>query len=101
MEKEIQQLRETAIAAEAQQRLRYQLIASQRIALYNFAPKYCPYCGHTFEWDQVSINDFGARNSFGCPGCNIRFQKVNGFDLLQAAQDAGGDLVEMLERFVL
>ena len=101
MDKAIQQLRETAIAAEAQQRLKYQQLAAHNIALFSFPPNHCPFCGREFEWDQVGMNDFEARNSFTCPGCKTKFQQVDGPDLLRAAQDAGGDLLEMIERDIL
>lgn len=100
MDESIQKLREIAIAAEEKERVKNFQIALHKIALFNFVPKFCPGCGKEFEWDQVGINDYNARNCFFC-GCQVKFQQVDGRLLLNAAQNAGGDLANLIEEDIL
>lgn len=61
--------------------------------LLNFLPSYCPNCGAEMNLD---LQEFHAHISFFCGDCDMKFQKAEASQLLQAATDCGGDLVDWL-----
>ncbi|HZD55161.1 MAG TPA: hypothetical protein VE136_00435 [Anaerolineales bacterium] len=64
------------------------------IALYDFIPRYCPYCGQAaaVTSDPASVADFSGRFSFRCAHCNLVYQKAHTRQLLRLARESGGDL---------
>ena len=70
------------------------------IALYNFVPHYCPFCGKGISFaDHLGRNDYHAQTSHTCPACLTKYQYVRNTDLLlRTADKAGGDLHEWVER---
>lgn len=64
------------------------------IALYDFIPRYCPYCGQatSVTSDPASVADFSSRFSFRCGHCNLVYQKAHTRQLLRLARESGGDL---------
>lgn len=64
------------------------------IALYDFIPRYCPYCGSTTEVmdDPGCIADFSGYFSFRCGSCGVTYQKAHTRQLLRLARESGGDL---------
>ncbi len=64
------------------------------IALYDFIPRYCPYCGHatTVMEDPSCVADFSSYFSFDCINCDLVFQKAHTRQLLRFARESGGDL---------
>jgi Zn-finger protein len=64
------------------------------IALYDFIPRYCPYCGQAAAAtsDPASVADFSGRFSFRCAHCNLVYQKAHTRQLMRLARESGGDL---------
>jgi hypothetical protein len=64
------------------------------IALYDFIPRYCPYCGQatSVTGDPASVADFSSCFSFRCAHCNLVYQKAHTRQLLRLARESGGDL---------
>lgn len=64
------------------------------IALYDFIPRYCPYCGQatSVTSDPASVADFSSCFSFRCTHCNLVYQKAHTRQLLRLARESGGDL---------
>lgn len=64
------------------------------IALYDFIPRYCPYCGQatSVTGDPASVADFSSGFSFRCAHCNLVYQKAHSRQLLRLARESGGDL---------
>ncbi|HEY5572351.1 MAG TPA: hypothetical protein VIK64_04970 [Anaerolineales bacterium] len=64
------------------------------IALYDFVPRYCPYCGQaTAVMDEPScVADFSSNFSFACTSCGVIYQKAHTRQLLRLARESGGDL---------
>ncbi len=64
------------------------------IALFTFAPSFCPNCGKRFTHAPLATADFDARASFLCD-CGLEYQKVSEALALDAADASGGDLKRM------
>lgn len=64
------------------------------IALYDFIPRYCPYCGQAAAAtsDPASVADFSSGFSFRCAHCTLVYQKAHTRQLLRLARESGGDL---------
>lgn len=64
------------------------------IALYDFVPRYCPYCGQATAVmeDPACVADFSSNFSFTCTGCGVVYQKAHTRQLLRLARERGGDL---------
>lgn len=59
----------------------------------NFLPKVCPQCGRETRMGKsnISIDDFFHMASFSCE-CGAHYQYVPEDKIIEAAQQAGGDL---------
>ncbi len=61
------------------------------IALFDFAPKFCPNCGKNVEPKGYTREDFFANASFSC-NCGLSYQHCDSQVLVEAARETGGDL---------
>lgn len=61
---------------------------SKRLAVFNYAPNYCPNCGQYIALDDEHDNhDYhNARASFSCR-CDFSWGKVDSKDILNAHED--------------
>jgi hypothetical protein len=70
------------------------------IALFDFAPKFCPNCGQ--DLNQYAA-EYDAGVSYGCPCAPkvFMYQKASTADLVEAADKFGGDLSTYAKRYGL
>lgn len=67
------------------------------IFLLNFVPYFCPSCGTSTGFDNITnpdLDTFNRYHAITCPICQTIFQKADEVDLLRAATASGGDLLE-------
>jgi hypothetical protein len=75
-------------------------MSETKLAIFNFTPAYCPYCGEQLRWPNENPEgrrEYRANVSMYCPGCNLRFQLASASGILTAASDSGGDLKQYAE----
>lgn len=60
------------------------------IALYNFTPTYCPFCGLKIlvKWNTIEMANWYAHLTHACP-CGVKFQYVKTRHLVEAATIEG------------
>jgi hypothetical protein len=59
------------------------------IALYTFAPQFCPFCGCRLAQDR---GEWANHVSYLCGGCRTAYQLVDEQHAIEAATASGGDL---------
>lgn len=62
------------------------------IALYNFVPKFCPYCGTKTRWaNDRELWDYNMRIVKTC-SCGLHHQRASTDAILHASHESEGDL---------
>ena len=63
------------------------------IALYDFIPAFCPYCGHETQLrGPEQSRDYLGHASHSCPRCGVHFAYCHTEALSKTAESEGSDL---------
>jgi len=69
----------------------------EKVAAFNFVPKFCPICGAETSVGDVMIaypvmEEYLSGKSCTCPGCGLCYQLASRKEIIRAASSYGGDM---------